>query len=88
MQAASIQEGSRDVYDRTAILNIVDDAERAHPLCTCGRPMIPEDREGALWLACSRPRPRRDGLLNRIRSLDWAVPHDRLLLVSAEELAA
>lgn len=76
------------MYDRNAILNIVEDAERNHPSCICGQPMIPEDQDGALWLACRDRSAKRTSLVQRLRSLDWILPHDRYLLVSAEELAA
>jgi hypothetical protein len=76
------------MYDRVTILNLVDDAERQTPLCHCGAPMIPVDRDGGLWLECSaRPRTR-DGLLARLVSLDWLASHRRRPLVTAEEMRA
>lgn len=75
------------MYDRNAILELIEDAERSHRYCSCGAPMIPADEAGALWLDCSnRPAPRR--LRSRLTSLDWLTPHDRVLLVDADELAA
>ena len=75
------------MYDRNAILELIEDAERSHQYCSCGAPMVPADETGALWLLCSnRPAPRP--LRSRLTSFDWLTPHDRILLVDAEELAA
>ena len=49
--------------------------------------MIPADEAGALWLLCAnRPAPR--SLWSKLASLDWVTPHDRILLLDADELAA
>ena len=75
------------MYDRNAILELVEAAENAHPKCACGAPMVPVDEAGALWLLCAkRPAPR--SLRSRLTSLDWLTPHDRILLLAADELAA
>ncbi len=73
--------------DRNAILELVETAVNAHRACSCGAPMVPTDEGGALWLLCSdRPAPRR--LRSKLTTLDWVTPHDRVLLLDAEELAA
>jgi hypothetical protein len=75
------------MFDRNAILEIVETAENAHRLCSCGAPMVPADDAGALWLLCAnRPVPR--SLRSKLTSLDWIPPHDRILLLDADELAA
>ena len=79
------------MYDRIAIVNLVEDAERNDPYCACGAPMIAQERDGALWLACSsqrEPAERREGVLGRIRSLASLAWHDRRLLLDAAELQA
>ena len=38
------------MYDRNAIVELVETAENAHRLCSCGAPMVPADEAGALWL--------------------------------------
>lgn len=49
--------------------------------------MLPADEAGALWLLCAnRPAPR--SLRSKLTSLDWVMPHDRILLLDADELAA
>jgi hypothetical protein len=76
------------MYDRTSILNLIEDAEHERRACSCGAPMIVTVRDGALWLDCAeRPVPR-EGLLSRLASLDWLAIHDRRLLLEPEELAA
>lgn len=51
------------MYDRLAILQLIEDAERGEPFCVCGAPMVGADRGGALWLECSgRHRPRNSRL--------------------------
>ena len=61
------------MYDRTGMIELIEDAESHTPYCTCGQPMTAATRDGALWLECSaRPDPRR-GLLSRLVSLDWVV---------------
>ncbi len=73
--------------DRNALVELVETAENAHRLCSCGAPMVPVDEAGALWLLCAnRPAPR--SLKGRLTSFDWVKPHDRILLLDAEELAA
>jgi hypothetical protein len=75
------------MYERTAIIELVEAAENAHRLCSCGAPMVPADEAGALWLLCAnRPAPRN--LRSKLTSLDWITPHDRILLLDASELAA
>ena len=75
------------MYDRNAILDLIETAENAHRVCVCGAPMGPADEAGSLWLQCAnRPAPR--GLWSRLTSLDWVTPHDRILLLAADELAA
>ncbi len=75
------------MYDRNALVELVETAENTHRLCSCGAPMVPADEAGALWLLCAnRPAPR--SLRWRLTSLDWVTPHDRILLLDADELAA
>jgi hypothetical protein len=75
------------MYTRNAILDLVESAENSHRLCSCGAPMVPADKDGALWLLCSdRPAPR--SLRSKLTSLDWLTPHDRVLLLDADELVA
>ena len=75
------------MYDHNQILELVEAAENAHRLCFCGAPMVPADEAGALWLQCAnRPAPR--SLWSKLASLDWVTPHDRILLLDADELAA
>ena len=75
------------MYDRNALLELVETAENAHRLCSCGAPMVPADEAGALWLLCAnRPAPR--SLRSKLTSLDWVAPHSRILLLDADELAA
>lgn len=75
------------MYDRSAIIELVETAENAHRRCSCGGTMIPGDEAGALWLLCAnRTAPR--SLRSKLTSLDWITPHDRILLLDADELAA
>ena len=75
------------MYDRNAILEIVETAENGHPYCSCGAPMVAADEAGALWLLCAN-RPASRSLRSKLTSLDWVMPHDRILLLEADELAA
>lgn len=54
------------MYDRLAILQLIDDAERTEPFCVCGAPMAAANRDGGLWLECSERRRPRHGRLARI----------------------
>jgi hypothetical protein len=75
------------MYDRNAILELIEDAEKSHRYCSCGASMVPADEAGALWLLCpDRPAPR--SFRSKLTSLDWVRPHDRVLLLDADELAA
>jgi hypothetical protein len=75
------------MYDRNAILDIIETAENAHRACFCGAPMVPVAEAGSFWLVCSdRPVPR--SLRSKLTSLDWITRHDRILLLDADELVA
>ena len=75
------------MYNRNAILDLVESAENAYRRCSCGASMVAADEAGALWLLCSdRPAPR--SLRSKLTSLDWLTMHDRSLLIPADELAA
>jgi hypothetical protein len=76
------------MYDRTALVDLVEDAERRTPFCACGAPMIAVESDGALWLECSERRRTREGFLARVISFDWLVLHRRHLLVDLEEARA
>jgi hypothetical protein len=77
------------MYDRDALVDLVEDAERTNPFCACGAPMIVAEHEGGLWLECSARRRTGEGLLARVTSFDWLAPHRRRLLVDlGESLAA
>jgi hypothetical protein len=54
------------MYERIAILQLIEDAERTEPFCVCGAPMVAADRDGALWLECSTRHTRRDGRFARL----------------------
>jgi hypothetical protein len=75
------------MYDRNALLELVETAETAHRICSCRAPMVPAEEAGALWLLCAN-RPAPQGLRSKLTSLDWLTPHDRILLLDADELAA
>jgi hypothetical protein len=75
------------MYDRRGMIDLIEDAESHTPFCTCGEPMVPAVRDGALWLECSARRGPHRGLLARLISFDWAVGHDRNLLLDSDELA-
>lgn len=79
------------MYDRAAIISLVEDAERDNPHCACGAPMVADERDGSLWLTCAArrraPAPH-EGIVARIRSLDLLAWHDRRLLLDATELQA
>jgi len=75
------------MYDRLAILQLIEDAERAEPYCACGAPMVAADRDGALWLECSERHRPRHGRLARI-AYRLGLHSDRELLAAPALLAA
>jgi hypothetical protein len=76
------------MYDRTTIMNLIEDAERARPYCFCGAHMVARERDGALRLECAAPRKARRGLLARLATLEWLDIHESRLIIDANELRA
>lgn len=75
------------MYDRTTVMNLIKDAERARPYCFCGAHMVACDRDGALRLECSAPRKARRGLMARLVAFGLDT-HESQLLIGAEEFRA
>jgi hypothetical protein len=75
------------MYDRLAILQLIEDAEHAEPFCECGAPMVAADRGGALWLECSERHRPRHGRLARI-AYRLGLHSERELLAAPALLAA
>jgi hypothetical protein len=76
------------MYDRTTIMNLIEDAERARPYCFCGAHMVARERDGALRLECAAPRKARRGLLARLATLEWLDSHESRLIIDGDELRA
>lgn len=72
------------------IVDIIERANDAQPICPCGRHTTPVYRDGAVWLECSSLTKPRESLVHRaIASVtSFAHTHAHIVDVPAESDAA
>jgi hypothetical protein len=65
------------MFNNQHLLDLIEDAERRHPLCEqCGLPTTVLEQDESLWLECSGLASRPGGLRSLLR-LDFASLHTR-----------
>lgn len=57
------------------IVDVIERANDARPVCPCGRHTTPVYRDGAVWLECSSLTKPRDGYLQRAFAAVTAFAH-------------
>ena len=62
-------------------LEQMEQAQRATPFCTCGRPTRVVERDGSVWLECPALGPTSGGLFSRLAALLGPFEHTRSPLV-------
>ena len=63
------------------IVELIERANDAEPICPCGRHTTPVWRDGAVWLECSSLTEPRDGGLQKLMAIVTALTHTRTRIV-------
>jgi hypothetical protein len=63
------------------IVDIIERANDAQPVCPCGRHTTPVFRDGAVWLECSSLTQPRDGYVQRVIGALTASAHTHARIV-------
>ena len=63
------------------VVELIERANDANPMCPCGRHTAPVWRDGAVWLECSALSEPRDNRLQRIVGAVTAFAHTRARIV-------
>ncbi len=73
------------------LVDIIERANDAQPVCPCGRHTTPVYRDGAVWLECSSLTKPREGYVQRAIAAVTAFAHTHARIVDvpgASDLAA
>ena len=70
------------------IVDLIERANDAEPVCPCGRHTTPVWRDGAVWLECTSLSEPRDGFLRRALAAVTAMAHTRARIVDAPPFKA
>ncbi|MFN8518324.1 MAG: hypothetical protein U0667_02795 [Chloroflexota bacterium] len=73
---------------RLRILQVIEDAERATRMCTCGEIMVVDGTDDAVWLECPTFREPTQGRFRWLRAGVREVLHDRHVIVAPDSRAA
>lgn len=79
------------MFNNHQIVDIIERANDAQPVCPCGRHTTPVYRDGAVWLECSSLTKPREGFVQRAIASVTALAHIHARIVDvpeASELAA
>ncbi len=73
------------MFDNTAALERIEQAERETRWCWCGAPTVPINSGRAIWLRCSTlARPR--SAVHKLLTLDFAAGHINQRILDLAEL--
>jgi hypothetical protein len=70
------------------IVELIERASDAEPMCPCGRHTTPEWRDGAVWLECASLGEPHEGRLARIVAALTAPAHTRHRIVDVPAMSA
>ncbi len=79
---------TREVYDRQRILQLIEDALRNDPYCTCGSLMTVDAQDDILWLECPSFMQPSTGRLAWLRGGIRTALHEREVIAREVSLAA
>jgi|GEM_PF-3114612 len=79
---------ARDLFDRERMLQLIEDALRNDPSCTCGSLMMVDARDDTLWLACPSFMQPISGRLGWLRDGIRMALHEREVIAREVGLAA
>lgn len=63
------------------VVDLIERANDADPVCPCGRHTTPVYRDGAVWLECASLSDPRDGYLSRLVGAVTALAHTHSRIV-------
>ncbi len=63
------------MIENSQVVDLIERANDAQPLCPCGRHTTPVYRDGAVWLECASLSEPRDGYLQRIVAAVTTLAH-------------
>jgi hypothetical protein len=67
------------------IVDIIERANDAQPVCPCGRHTTPVYRDGAVWLECSSLTTPREGFVQRAIASVTAFAHTHARIVDVPD---
>jgi hypothetical protein len=70
------------------VVDLIERANDAEPVCPCGRHTTPVWRDGAVWLECASLSQPRDGYLQRVFAALTAPSHVHARIVDAAPFQA
>ena len=73
------------MIDNDKALDLIEQAERQTPLCSCCTPTVPVGHPGGVWLECSTLQGPRLRGSRWLQPLDLFSPHLRRLVVDFSE---
>jgi hypothetical protein len=70
------------------VVDLIERANDAEPVCLCGRHTTPVWRDGAVWLECASLSQPREGMLQRVLGAVTAPAHTHTRIVDAPPFGA
>jgi hypothetical protein len=77
------------MLDNRTALDVIEQAQRATPFCSCGQPTSPTGRDGNVWLECIslRDEPTGGPVARFLRAITEPA-HVREIIIDNRELMA
>lgn len=76
------------MIDNSRLVDMIERANDARPVCYCGRHTTPVWRDGAVWLECASLSDPREGRLGRVWAAVTAPTHTHERIVDVPPPAA
>jgi hypothetical protein len=69
------------MIDNRQVVDLIERANDAQPMCPCGRHTTPVFRDGAVWLECASLSEPREGYLQRVFAAISVLAHTHARIV-------
>jgi hypothetical protein len=69
------------MIDNRQVVDLIERANDAQPMCPCGRHTTPIYRDGAVWLECASLSEPREGYLQRVLATISVLAHTHARIV-------
>jgi hypothetical protein len=69
------------MIDNRQVVDLIERANDAQPICPCGRHTTPVFRDGAVWLECASLSEPRDSHLRRVMAAVTSLAHTHARIV-------